>query len=645
MNTDHPTPRRARRLGATAAVITLSAALSLAPTAAFADDAELVSWARGQFLSGSLVGVDLAAVVELAAAEASNDGSTPLVTSRDPLSATAVQTVTVEAEGGIQTDLGSGADVGAVAQYAEAADDGTSMGASGAIGDDGAIGVGAVGDPAAGDLSLDLNAVLGSRFASVFSALSLDLDAVAAQAVADLDVASGDYRLAGARLTFASPAIADLSEKVRAALTDAETSLLDLESQDGILGLALDEVLDPILGVVGSSADVSVSLSADLDSAVSSLLTSRYSENGVTFDLEAGTVSIDLDALTGGDLNNLPPNTELLSGAVLGPVLDSITETVRGLAASILDRVETALHDATLDVRASADLLTSQGTTSSTVCEVVDVPVIGEILGGVLGDGTSGSGLLGGGLLGGGLVGGGTGGAPEQGIIGWTTETVCDVVRTALPSLRSTLDVALTGTVDEFIAGAGVDATAQASLLGGTLTPTVDVNLAIDGLGDGLTAGLFGTGGLVDDLAGALDTRLVRPAELGLLGTDAVEGALTDALSVTVNVPELSDGTFTQTAVRVAALGTSAVVNVAAASVGPNVTGVDGPCTVDCGPDDGCVTGCGTPVTTASGHGGLAFTGLGLTWLIGLLAGLITVGVLMLREHLRQTRVTGIPGA
>lgn len=642
MNTEHPLSRRARRLGAAATVVSLSAALSLVPVAASAVDADPVSWARGQFLSGTLVGMDLATIVELAAAEASNDGSTPLVTSRDPLSATAVRTVTVEAEGGIQTDLGSGVDAGAVGQYAEAANDGTSMGASGAIGDDGAIGVGAVGEPAAGDLSLDLRTVLGSRFESVFSALTLDLDAVAAQAVADLDVAHGDYRLAGAQLVFASPAIAGLSERVRAALDDAEASLLDLESEDGILGLALDEVLDPILGVVGSSADVSVSLSADLDAAVSSLLRSRYTENGVTFDLEAGTVSIDLDALTGGDLNDLPPNTELLSAAVLGPVLDSITETVRGLAASILDRVETALHDATLDVRASADLLTAQGSTSETVCHVVDVPLIGDILGGLdgglLGDGDSG------GLLGGGLLGGGSG-TPQQGIIGWTTETVCEVVRTALPSLHSTVDVALTGTVDEFIEGVGVDATAQASLLGGALTPTVDVGLAIDGLGDGLTTGLFGTGGLVDDLAGALDVRLVHPAEHGLLGTDAVEGALTDVLSVTVNVPELSDGTFTQTAVRVAALGTTAVVNVAAASVGPNVTGVDGPCTVDCGPDDGCVTGCGGPVPAADGHGGLAFTGLGLTWLIGLLLGLLTVGALLMGKHVRRTRVTGTPEA
>ena len=86
----------------------------------------------------------------------------------------------------------------------------------------------------------------------------------------------------------------------------------------------------------------------------------------------------------------------------------------------------------------------------------------------------------------------------------------------------------------------------------------------------------------------------------GLLdGDNAVGLALTDLLSVRVNVQELNDGTFTETAMRVTALGGLgarsagcsarplrdglAQINLAAASVGPNVISVEDPCVVDCG--------------------------------------------------------------
>ncbi len=177
----------------------------LAPTSATAAVVP-TSYAQAQFLSGSLLGGDLANIVALEGAEAYNDGTESLQTSKDPLHATALDAIDVDAPGGVQLDLGSFLDAGAVNQYAEAAKDGKSLAASGAIGDDGAIGVGAVGGGAAGDLDLDLSSVLGDEaFLGLLTDLKLSLEAVAAQAVGNLDAASGDYTLAGATLSLKSP--------------------------------------------------------------------------------------------------------------------------------------------------------------------------------------------------------------------------------------------------------------------------------------------------------------------------------------------------------------------------------------------------------------------------------------------------------
>ena len=119
----------------------------------------------------------------------------------------------------------------------------------------------------------------------------------------------------------------------------------------------------------------------------------------------------------------------------------------------------------------------------------------------------------------------------------------------------------------------------------GLLNTELNLDLAIGGIADSLTGTLFDSDGAIQKLVDALDTGLVDPAVEGLLdGDNAVGIALTDLLSITINNQELSDGTFTETALRVSVLGGSgAVINLAQASVGPNVTSVEDPCIVDCG--------------------------------------------------------------
>lgn len=585
------------------------------------------SYAQAQFLSGTLAGIDLANIAELAPAEARNNGKEGKKTSKDPLDATVLRAVEINPPGGVQFDLGEFLDAGAINQYAEADENGISIGAAGAIGDDGAIGVGKVGTGVAGDLDLDLNALLGGEFSSILTDLRLSLNAVSAQAVGSLDTASGDYALAGATLTFRSPAVGDLTSKVHTALSAVDAQLLSLGGDDGVLGQAVDDVLDPVLGVVGSSANVSASVTTDLDAAVASLLTNSYGNGAVHFNLETGEVSVDLATLLGGDLNDLPVNTELLSDGVVDQVLRGITGTVSKLSDQIVDRVKIALHDAKVDVHADLDLLSPQGPAQNTVCHDIQVPIVGGIP----------------------IVRG----IP---ILGYTTQTVCDLVNTVLPDLRSTVDVDIEGTVDQMIDGATAKADASISLLDGTVTAAVDVKGIVEGLGTGLANRLFASDGAVTELVDSLNSGLIDPAVTGLLGDGGVDTVLTDILSVRVNLQELTlpaqhgaaVGTgqlFTETAVRVSALkgvGSTglATLSIAAATVGPNITTV---VTSPPGGNPGNPGGPGTPANpSAAGNSigaaasRLAYTGVGIAMLIALILALLAAGAYLAREGYRR---------
>jgi hypothetical protein len=368
-------------------------------------------------------------------------------------------------------------------------------------------------------------------------------------------------------------------------------------------------------------------------------MTGQYSKDGVTFDLQSGDVQVDLAQFQGGDLNNLPVNTELLSDAVVSAVMQSITGTVSSLADQLVDRVDTALHNANVGVHANLDLLNPQAASQVQQCTDTQVPIIGDVLGT-------------GGLLDGLGLGGVT-----QGIVGYTTQTVCDLVDQALPDLKSTVNLDIEGTVDQLLNGNPPTSDATVSLLGGAIAPTLDVNSIVDGIGAGLLDGLFSPDGAVASLTDSLDTNLVQPAVDGLLGATGVGTALKNFLSVKANVQDTSMASpkgnavaagsyFTQTAVRVSALNGAATLNVAAATVGPNITTIVDPgCTVNCGPggDPGCTVNCGpgTTTTTAAADS-LAYTGTGIATLIAIILALLAAGAYLAREGYRRNHTKSL---
>ena len=629
------------RVGASIGAIAITSGFVLAAAPAASAETPPASWAEAQFLSGSVLGTDLSVIAELKPAVASNNGAQAVQSQDDPLEAEVLSTIPITLPNGLQLSLGDSVDAGAVGQYAQADKTGSSLAATGAVGNDGGIGVGQTDRGAAGDLNLQLNSAVNSAFAGVLTDLELSMDGISSQAVASLDQASGAYTISDATLSFTSPALADLSGKVATALDGVDKDLIAIGSDDGELGNAVDKVLDPVLGPIGSSANVTVNIDSDLQGAVQSLLESKYGNGAVSFDLETGKVYVDLETLLGGDLNSLAPNTEILSGPVVNKVLEGITDTVSTLSDNIVDKVRTALHDATVTVHADLDLLTAQDGGSNTVCN--DLPVVGDVLGTVLGGDTGIGGGLGGGL--GGLLGRSL---PTNTL---AKPTLCEAVQNILPDLHSTVNLDIVGTVDDLIDGTATTANLTVSLLDGTIPVSLNAAAIIPSLGDGLQDGLFGTDGSVQGLADSLNSGLVNPAVDGLLGNgDSVSTILNDVLSVQANVQELTpmdSGTvFSQTAVRIAVLpdggASGARVNLARSSVGPNATVIvppvctDGsctPCTTNCGPGgnpDPCFSNC------SAGAASLAFTGVGIATVIAIILALLAAGAYLAREGYRR---------
>ena len=635
MRSNHPATApwgSAPRRGAALVVAGLLAAAPalLGAAAAHADtstgDDDLVSYARAELVAGSIVRGDLDTLIALRAAIASNRGDSAEVIDANPLATDVLRAVAVELPSGVQLDIGEGVEAGAVQQWAGAWSDGSAEAHVQTVGEAGAVNVHPNEAAASGAVVIDLSALLGNRFASSITSLDLRLNSVGASAEGAGETATGDYSLAGAQLLVRTPAITNLSQKVLAALEPAESRLASLGGGTGHIADAVRQALGGVLGSHAGLVDVAVSVDTDLRSVVEPLLTARLDSPGASVDLEAGAIIIDLQTLLGRNLNALPPGTELLSESILVPVLDSITGHVANLADDVVDVVREAIDEVRIDVRATFSLLTPQRGEAVETC--VEVPILGDL--------GSHTGVVGG-LLGGltGHLGGGSSTLTEP-----LTKLVCTITESVLPDLRTSLDLHIAGDV-RGLGDADADiARATLTVLG--VPVQVDLSAVLGGMSLAIIDGLGDKHEVIAEVQNALQQTVVEPAVTGLVGGASLGTALSDVLSVRVNLqstgPDAAGaGTFfTQTAVRIAILQGSLVsLDLASATVGPGVVPTDGPdgpggpgdpdCTGDdCGPG-------GPP--SLSDAGPLAYTGANIGPLLLLIAGLIAAGVALVRAR------------
>ncbi|PQM74153.1 hypothetical protein C5Y44_09440 [Corynebacterium sp. J010B-136] len=143
------------------------------------------------------------------------------------------------------------------------------------------------------------------------------------------------YQIADAELVISSPLVgglvSDLGATLKVLLGGVENTLNGLLGSEGVLG-AVGLILGPVL-----SATVEANIDEDtiIDSLLIEPLTS--SDGLVTIDLtseEAGTglIKIDLEKLHTDGLNQLDPNTSLLTGEQLSKITDSITNLLTASA-------------------------------------------------------------------------------------------------------------------------------------------------------------------------------------------------------------------------------------------------------------------------------------------------------------------------
>ncbi|SDP26919.1 hypothetical protein SAMN04487788_2801 [Microbacterium testaceum StLB037] len=322
-----------------AAVGAASLSLFGGVTAANAAPGDL-SNASGTFVGGSILSlVDLDDLAQIQGAVATNAGSVPTVTDQNTLDLTALGVINVTVPGGIQVPIDFGS-LGVVGQYASADPDGSSVGASGAVGDGGVIGT---GGPATGPLSISLGGAVDSLAGSLaaelvdeIAAVDLTLGAVSARASQDApDDATSSYTIAGGQLVVESATLSTLTAELNTAVAGLQNSL------DGVDGL-VDTAVGSALGLLGVQANLQVGTTS-LTDAISGLLTGQITSEdypGVVIDLGTGEITVDLDEIAG--LNGLPAGTELLGSQTLPDIQAAVVDAVSGLT----DRIDTAVLNA-----------------------------------------------------------------------------------------------------------------------------------------------------------------------------------------------------------------------------------------------------------------------------------------------------------
>lgn len=646
------------RWGAFATAVVLGAGIGLAgPATANAAETERAgSYARGQFLSGSLAGINLDRIAKLNAAQARNNGSQSSQVAVDPLSLTVLNAVNVSArhirvDPEAIADVGEKTDGGVLSQYAKANNDGSALAASGAIGGGGAIGPNA-SNPG-GSLTLDIDSLLNSRFDAVIKDVALEVQAIAAQAKGTPSGAvSGTYSIEGLKLTFTSPVLGRLDSIIDDSLDPIDARIAVLSGSKGLLAddtVGLLRSVNPALNLTGSKADVSVRVKADLDGVLNDLLDHSYGNSGVRINLKTGQVTVDLEKVIGGNLNGKAAGYDVLNDGAVGSIVRALTATVSDLADDVVTRVDHALRNARVDIDADLQLLKGRADLTKRVCKTIEIPV------------EDGDGGLLGGLLG--------------GVGSIVKKLVCHTVSTPRSPLQTSVRVDVHGTVQQILNG-NAPASVSAKVL--SIPVSVSTGRLLGSLKGDLVDRLFDSNGVVNSLAKTLDSKLVDRVNGDLLGNNSLTSVLSNVVSVTLNNKATMAGTFTETALTVAVLpsvaaGGLATVNLATATVSPNLAagedpddpdGSDNPDNPGDNPDDpdgssnpdnpgdgsgggsgvDYGSGSGTGLMNTSANGSLAFTGMDLVGLIALITALLATGTaIAAREHYRRTHTDELP--
>lgn len=354
----------------------------------------------GRVLSGSALTLDLDDVVAASGVEVLHDGEQVSYTPSganpvpgndeafaDPLAVTLLQDA-------LNLNLGSGMlklpannVTGAVGQYAEAHNNGTSRGASGYITSSGAIST----DPGTSYpefASVSLSGLLGALDPNLgeivpgITDANLTIGAVAGRADLDeclhrwtndlADSLIREYLVSSLHTTLKVEPLGDLVTAVDGIVTDLESAVNSLATSSSLKNLVnsgISPIIENLLGLGISLGSVRVeSISATVDvTSLQDFISQPFGDDGGILEIrpDEGVVAVDIAALLGNafpndysnGLNGLPPNTDLLSEPA---VLTTLTAALSGALSDWIGGIGALLKQVVdavrLDIKISVSL-------------------------------------------------------------------------------------------------------------------------------------------------------------------------------------------------------------------------------------------------------------------------------------------------
>jgi hypothetical protein len=315
-----PIRARAGRLLAAGLVSGIAVAGLAATTGASAGAAApLRAQAVGRFVDGTVGSKSLESLADVHDARATAPGQQSV---QNPLDVTLLGQLNLPLTGVINLPTSPAVVAGAVNQVANAHLDGSSLGAAGAVSNQGGIEVGGANGPVPAVATINLSAsalpktpldLPGAGEASALGGVTGSVGAVTAIATTKAGGAvspAPKYNIAGLKLTLASPALGNVLAQLGGLLNPA-----------GLPGLPGTPISLPGVTVPGPCT---------FQTAV--LAPISFAGGGVTIDPTGGAVTLDLAKLlasAGANINALPANTDLVAWLV------NYLTSPKGLAAGV----------------------------------------------------------------------------------------------------------------------------------------------------------------------------------------------------------------------------------------------------------------------------------------------------------------------
>lgn len=297
-------------------------------------------------------------------------------------------------------DAGS---LGLISSYAESPSATNSIASSGLLLSDGALDLQAQNasgfEPARIDLGALLDQLLTEPLAdAVLRDAVIEVGALGARAEKNDGAVTSEYMVSDLDIALQSPVVVTLGDTVETTVDTVVGDVVDgAVGPTGVLGSALSG-LSSIVGAVDltvlgtglrldsdpAQTTVQVNGVADLANDIKTQLVTQgvsNSDDSVTVNLDTGEIAIDLaafvieaqndPAIT--DLDQLPPNTPVLSSAVITAVANGVTEalTDAGNPNSLVSKVQTLLEDGIWDLGVEVRINAAAEACVTGICEAL----------------------------------------------------------------------------------------------------------------------------------------------------------------------------------------------------------------------------------------------------------------------------------